>query len=172
MILILPLPLHLLESSDDIQLAFENAPSRPCSSAAPGWFPVCLSLQAGRLANDEVACPSQQVISLRTSHATNVVEVEADTFPASRATDLVAVEAVSLPASQATNLVGVEVATLVDHVNSTRVAFEVASLTGAGHLCGVLVLPQKVGISSDPSRSRNRSLALLLLSAFSPLSRL
>ncbi len=50
MILILSLPHHHnhpLEIRDDVELAFENALSRPFSSAAPGWHPSSLCSQTG-----------------------------------------------------------------------------------------------------------------------------
>lgn len=185
MILILPLHHHVLESSDDVQLAFENAPSRP---GGPGWYPAPLSSQAGHFGKEPVACPSQQAVSLPASRVASFVGVGAVSFPASRAmnfvgvgavslfasqaTDFVGVGAVSLPASQATNLVGVDVAASVAQAQETWVLFQVTCAAGVERLDGVSIVCQKVDISSDSSPRRNKSLALLLLLLFLLLLRL
>lgn len=74
MILTLPLHCHLLKSSDDFQLSFENA---CCSLAAPSRYAASLSLQAGPFARESVACPSQRAASLPTILAMNSAGVMA-----------------------------------------------------------------------------------------------
>ena len=148
MILILPHHRHLLESSAGVQLAFENAPLRPCSSAA--GCPAFVSSQAGpHSPNERVAFPSRQVVF----HC------------ASQVTDVADAEAVSLPSSQTTQFAGVEVLTSVARACSTLIVFQVSSPTGLEPQCGALLARRKVGTSSDPPLRRNWKLSIPL-SAF------
>lgn len=119
MILILPPRHHLLEFSDGVQLAFENVPSCPCSSAARGWYPAFLSSQAGYIANERVACPSQQAVSLPASRVIGFVAVGFVSLPSSQGKNLVGVGAVSPLPSQATNFLGADIATSVAQAQDT-----------------------------------------------------
>ena len=111
-----------------------------------------------------------EAVSLLASQVRTFV-AEADvSLPASQAKNLVGAEAVSFHASQLRDFVGVQMATSVAHAQNTWVAFQVVSLAGAGHLYGVPLPRQKVGISSDYSHCRSRSLAVLFLFALSYLS--
>ena len=93
MILIFPPPYHLPEYCDSLKAIFVNVILRPWWSTVCDWYFALLLLQSGHfLANEQVACPSQQSVSSRGSQASDGVEMGAVSLLARGATDYLTLE--------------------------------------------------------------------------------